>query len=151
MIPSVWWRWAVVLVPGLLLYWFPVPGLNQQQGRLLGVFVATIIALVAQPVRMGVTVVIAMTVLAFTFTLPPAKILSGFSNVTVWLVFTAFLFSRAVTSTGFGTRAAAAWCSRSHAVCHWHSVPNRGPRRNGSARFWCWCPFTLPMRLPRSI
>src|SRR5258706_2649777 len=106
MIPSVWWRWAVVLVPGLLLYWFPVPGLNQQQGRLLGVFVATIIALVAQPVRMGVTVVIAMTVLAFTFTLPPAKILSGFSNVTVWLVFTAFLFSRAVTSTGFGTRVA---------------------------------------------
>jgi len=80
--------------------------LNQQQGRLLGVFVATIISLVAQPVRMGVTVVIAMTVLAVTFTLPPAKILSGFSNVTVWLIFTAFLFSRAVTSTGFGTRVA---------------------------------------------
>ena len=30
--------------------------------------------------------------------------LSGFSNLTVWLVFTAFLFSRAVTATGFGTR-----------------------------------------------
>jgi len=105
-IPSVWWRWAAVLIPGLILYWFPVPGLNQQQGRLLGVFVATIIALVAQPVRMGVTVVIAMTVLAVTFTLTPAKILSGFSNVTVWLVFTAFLFSRAVTSTGFGKRVA---------------------------------------------
>jgi DASS family divalent anion:Na+ symporter len=48
--------------------------------------------------------VIAMTVLAVTRSLPPAKILSGFSNVTVWLVFTAFLFSRAVTGTGFGTR-----------------------------------------------
>ena len=94
------------MVPGLLLYTFPVPGLNQQQGRLLGVFVATIIALVAQPIRMGVTVVVAMTVLAFTRTLPPAKILSGFSNLTIWLVFTAFLFSRAVTSTGFGTRVA---------------------------------------------
>src|ERR1051326_2880055 len=101
-----WWRWAVVLVPGVLLYLFPVPGLNQQQGRLLGVFVATIIALVAQPVRMSVSVVIAMTVLALTSSLPPAKILSGFSNVTVWLVFTAFLFSRAVTATGFGKRVA---------------------------------------------
>ena len=105
-IPSAWWRWAVVLIPGLLLYLFPIPGLNQQQGRLAAIFVATIIALVAQPVRMGVTVVIAMTVLAFTNTLPPARILSGFSNVTVWLVFTAFLFSRAVTATGFGTRVA---------------------------------------------
>src|SRR5438309_1805664 len=35
---------------------------------------------------------------------PPAKTLSGFSNVTVWLVFTAFLFSRAFTATGFGIR-----------------------------------------------
>src|SRR5262245_43761878 len=103
---STWWRWAVVLVPGLLLYFLPLPGLNQQQARLLGVFVATIIALVAQPVRMGVTVVVAMTVLALTNTLTPAKVLSGFSNVTVWLIFTAFLFSRAVTATGFGTRVA---------------------------------------------
>jgi DASS family divalent anion:Na+ symporter len=100
----VWWRWAVVLTPGALLYFFSLPGLNQMQGRLLGVFVATIIALVAQPVRMGVSVVIAMTVLAVTQTLPPAKVLSGFANVTVWLIFTAFLFSRAVTITGFGTR-----------------------------------------------
>jgi DASS family divalent anion:Na+ symporter len=88
----------------LLLYFFPLPGLNSAQCRILAVFVATTIALVAQPVRMGVSVLIAMTVLALTRTLPPAQVLSGFSNVTVWLIFTAFLFSRAVTSTGFGTR-----------------------------------------------
>jgi divalent anion:Na+ symporter, DASS family len=76
------------------------------QGRILGVFVSTIIALVAQPVPMGVSVVVAMTLLAVTRTLPPAQVLSGFSNVTVWLIFTAFLFARAVTSTGFGTRLA---------------------------------------------
>lgn len=98
------WRWAAVLVPGALLYFFPLPGLNAPQSHLLAVFVATIIALVAQPVPMGVSVVVAMTVLALTRTLPPAKILSGFSNVTVWLIFTAFLFARAVTATGFGTR-----------------------------------------------
>jgi DASS family divalent anion:Na+ symporter len=94
----------VVVIPGALLYFFPLPDLNQQQSRLLGIFVATIIALVAQPVRMGVSVVLSMTLLALTRTLPPAKVLSGFSNVTVWLIFTAFLFTRAVTATGFGTR-----------------------------------------------
>jgi DASS family divalent anion:Na+ symporter len=101
---SAWWRWAVVLAPGLLLYYFQLPGMSRPQERLFAIFVATIIALVAQPVRMGVSVLMAMTLLALTGTLTPAKVLSGFANITVWLVFTAFLFSRAVTQTGFGTR-----------------------------------------------
>jgi len=98
------WRWAVVLVPGALLYFLPPAGLSAQQGHLLAVFAATIIALVSQPVRMGVSGLIAITVLAITGTLPAAQVLSGFSNLVIWLVFTAFLFSRAVTATGFGRR-----------------------------------------------
>jgi DASS family divalent anion:Na+ symporter len=94
----------MVLIPGALLFFISLPGLNAVQSHLLGIFVATIIALVAQPVPMGVSVVVAMTLLALTRTLPPAKVLSGFSNVTVWLIFTAFLFARAVTATGFGIR-----------------------------------------------
>ena len=78
--------------------------MTPQQNHLLMVFVATIVALVAQPVRMGVSVIVAITILALTGILTPAQALSGFSNVTVWLVFTAFLFARAVTITGFGTR-----------------------------------------------
>jgi DASS family divalent anion:Na+ symporter len=62
------------------------------------------VALVVQPVAMGVSVLAAMTLLAITRTLPPAKVLSGFSNVTVWMVFAAFLFARAVTATNFGAR-----------------------------------------------
>ena len=54
--------------PGLVLWFARLPGLNPQQGHLLAVFVATIIALVAQPVRMGVSVVVAMTLLAVTRT-----------------------------------------------------------------------------------
>jgi len=100
----IYWRWAVVLVPGALLAFVPLPGLNAGQAHVFGVFVGTIIALVAQPVRMGVSVLLAMTLLAVTGTLPPARVLSGFANVTVWLILTAFLFSRAVTQTGFGTR-----------------------------------------------
>jgi DASS family divalent anion:Na+ symporter len=78
--------------------------LTPQQRHLAAVFLATIVALVAQPVRMGVSVVLAMTVLAVFGVLTPAKTLSGFGNVTVWLIFTAFLFSKAFTATGFGIR-----------------------------------------------
>lgn len=97
-------RWALVLVPAALIYFLSLPGLDGRQGRLMGIFAGTIIALVAQPVPMGVSVLVSMTLLALTRALPPAQVLSGFSNVTVWLIFTAFLFARAVTSTGFGAR-----------------------------------------------
>jgi len=97
-------RWLAVLVPGLLLYFIPVLGLTAVQAHLLAIFVATIVALVAQPVPMAVSVLLALTLLDLTGTLAPAKIFSGFANVTVWLIFSAFLFARAVTSTGFGAR-----------------------------------------------
>jgi DASS family divalent anion:Na+ symporter len=100
------WRWAVVVLPGLLLYFAPLPGLIATQRHLLAIFVATIIALVAQPVPMGVSVILALTLVALTRTVPFAKALSGFSNQTLWLIFTAFLFARAVTATGFGLRVA---------------------------------------------
>ncbi len=97
-------RWALVLIAGALLYFLPLPGLNSAQRHLLAIFVSTIIALVAQPAPMGVSVLLATTVLALTGTLPASKVLSGFGNVTVWLIFTAFLFARAITTTGFGMR-----------------------------------------------
>ena len=100
------WRWAAVLVPGALLYFVAVPALNAPQRHLLAIFAATIIALVARPLPMGASLLVAMTVLALTRTLPPGRVLSGFSNPTVWLIFTAFLFARAVTTTRFGLRVA---------------------------------------------
>jgi DASS family divalent anion:Na+ symporter len=99
-------RWAIVLVPSLVLYFAPLPELNPQQRHLLAVFIGTIIALVARPVAMGVSVLVAMTTLALTGTLPAARTLSGFSNITLWLIFTAFLFARAVTETRLGLRIA---------------------------------------------
>ncbi|HVT37537.1 MAG TPA: DASS family sodium-coupled anion symporter [Gemmatimonadaceae bacterium] len=100
------WRWLVVLVPGVAIWTLPLLDLSPEQRHLLAVFVATIIALVAHPVPMGVSALTAMTFLAFTRTLPPARVLAGFSNLTVWLVFSAFLFARAVTVTHVGQRIA---------------------------------------------
>ncbi|HVH85724.1 MAG TPA: DASS family sodium-coupled anion symporter [Terriglobales bacterium] len=104
--PSVIWRWAIVLIPGLLLYFLPLTNLNSGQRHLLAVFVATVIALVAHPVPMGVSTLVTLALLALTRTLTPSQIYAGYSNTTVWLIFTAFLFSRAVISTGFGMRVA---------------------------------------------
>lgn len=101
-----WWRWLVVLLPGVLVWLVPWPGLSLAQRELLAVFVATIIALVAHPVPMGVSALTAMTLLAVTGIVPSSRVLSGFSNLTVWLVFSAFLFARAVTVTRLGQRIA---------------------------------------------
>ncbi len=90
----------------MLLYLLPVPGLTPVQRHLLAIFTAAIISLVAQPVPMGVTGIVALPVLALTRTLTPPQILSGYANPTVWLIFTAFLFATAVTSTQFGLRVA---------------------------------------------
>ena len=99
-------RWAAVLIPGAILYFAPILPFTLPQRHLLAIFVATVVSLIAQPVAMGVSVIVAMTLLALTRTLAPAAVLAGFANVVVWLIFTAFLFSRAVTSTGFGMRVA---------------------------------------------
>ncbi len=97
-------RWAIVFAPVVLLLLFPVSGLTPQQNHLLAVFAATIVALVARPIPMGAVTIVAMTVLALTRTVPAAQVFSGFANATVWLIFTAFLFARAVTQSGFGRR-----------------------------------------------
>ena len=35
---GLWWRWAVVLGPGILLYFFALPGMNTAQERLFAIF-----------------------------------------------------------------------------------------------------------------
>ncbi|HZS53108.1 MAG TPA: DASS family sodium-coupled anion symporter [Bryobacteraceae bacterium] len=100
------WRWVAVLTSGLLVYFIPFAGLTPVSRHILAFFIATIIALVTQPVPMGVSVLLAMTGLVLTGTLTAPAALSGFSDATVWLIFTAFLFSRAVTGTNLGLRVA---------------------------------------------
>jgi DASS family divalent anion:Na+ symporter len=99
-------RWAAVLAPALLLYFAPLPGFNPMQAHLLAIFAGTIIALVAQPIAMGASVILGMTLLVLTNTLPAARALAGFSNSVVWMIFSAFIFARAMMLTGLGQRIA---------------------------------------------
>ena len=99
-------RWAVVLIPSLLIYLAPFPGFTPQQKHLLGIFAGTIIALVAQPIAMGASVVLGMTLMVLTNTLTAVRALAGFSNPVVWMIFSAFIFARAMMLTGLGQRIA---------------------------------------------
>lgn len=99
-------RWMVVVLPGLLFYFLPLPALNPVQRHLLAIFTATIIALVVRPAPMGVSTLVGITILALTKTVAADQVFAGYKDPTVWLIFTAFLFSRAVTCTGFGRRVA---------------------------------------------
>jgi DASS family divalent anion:Na+ symporter len=99
-------RWLVVLIPGFLLYFVPFAGLAPGQRHLLAFFVSTIIALIVKPVPMGASVLAALTALVLSNTVPAPVALAGFADPTVWLIFTAFLFSRAVTDTKLGARVA---------------------------------------------
>ncbi len=56
---SLLWRWLIVLAPGTAVWLVRIPGLNTGQEHLLGVFLATVISLVEQPVPMGVSVIVA--------------------------------------------------------------------------------------------
>ena len=99
-------RWLFVLTPAVALYFIPLPGFSPVQQHLLALFVGTIVALVARPVPMGVSVLVAATLLLLTGTVPTNRVLAGFGNSTVWLVFAAFLFAQAITTTGLGVRIA---------------------------------------------
>ncbi len=99
-------RWAIVLVPSLLLYFLPIPGFNALQTHLLAIFAGTIIALIAQPIAMGASVILAMTLLVLTGTLSASRALAGFSNPVVWMIFSAFIFAKAMMLTGLGQRVA---------------------------------------------
>lgn len=105
-------RWALVVGPGLLLYFLPWPAFTATQQHLLAIFAATILALIVRPVPMGVSVMIAATLLLLTDTLPADTVMSGFGHPTVWLMFSAFLFARAITTTGLGGRIAYLFISR---------------------------------------
>ncbi|MCL6565446.1 MAG: anion permease [Acidobacteriia bacterium] len=102
-----WTRWLAVLGAGLLVFLLPAPASVSAAGwRLLAIFVATVVGLIVQPLPMGAMAVLAITVAAVTKTVSAPVALSAFANPVIWLIVAAFLFARAVISTGLGRRIA---------------------------------------------
>lgn len=100
-------RGLIVLACGLAIWFSPIPtGVKPAAWHLLAIFVATIIGFILQPLPIGGVAFISVTMAALTGVLKPAETLSGFSNTTIWLIVSAFLFAKGFIKTGLGRRIA---------------------------------------------
>lgn len=97
----------IVVAVGAAIWLSPVPaGVKADAWHLLAVFVATIIGFILQPMPIGAVALVSITLTALLGVLKPADVLSGFSNGTIWLIVSAFLFAKGFIKTGLGRRIA---------------------------------------------
>ena len=95
---------AVYLV---VVYAIPKPAAVKPEGwRLAGIFAATIVGSIIEPIPAGALVLLAVTLSALIGGLTITEALSGYSNSSVWLVLVAFFISRALIQTGLARRIA---------------------------------------------
>lgn len=100
-------RSVLVLLVGAAIWYFPVPtGLKPEAWHLLAIFVATILGFILQPLPIGALAFMSVTFTALVGVLKPAEALSGYSNGTIWLIVSAFLFAKGFIKTGLGSRIA---------------------------------------------
>ena len=100
-------RLALVVGIGLFVWALPKPeAVDSRAWRLLAIFVATVVGIIARPLPMGAIAIAGIAVSVGTRTLTLTEALSGFSNGTVWLVVAAFFIAAAFINTGLGARIA---------------------------------------------
>lgn len=100
-------RWAIVLLVLLTVLLLPAPAaITAKSWRLFAIFLATIAGLIAKPAPGGAIVLLAVSTIALTGTLPIQQALAGYADPIVWLVLAAFFMSRGMIKTGLGRRIA---------------------------------------------
>jgi divalent anion:Na+ symporter, DASS family len=97
---------VVPLLAAGILWLLPHAGFAPRSWGLLCLFAATIVALITRPLPAGsvMVTVLSLGMLLRLFSVQDA--LTGFSNVTVWLIVAAFLFARGFIQTRLGERIA---------------------------------------------
>lgn len=97
----------LTLIPLAVIWLMPVPeGLKPQAWHLFAIFMATVVGFILQPVANGAIALISLVLAILSGNLTLAQALSVFSNSTVWLIVSAFLFARGFILTGLGRRIA---------------------------------------------
>lgn len=90
-----------------IVYLIPRPAAVKPVGwQLTGIFLATIVGSVIEPIPAAALVLIAVTLCPLLGILPIEQALGGYADRTVWLVLTAFFLSRALINTGLARRIA---------------------------------------------
>lgn len=98
---------ALVACVGLAIWALPRPdAVDPRAWRLLAIFVATVVGIIAKPLPMGAMAVVGIAAALATRTLTIGEALSGFANATVWLIVTAFFLAAGFIKTGLGARIA---------------------------------------------
>lgn len=102
------WVKAIVPLAVLAIIWFvpPPEGLTVEAWRMFGIFAATILGILFQPLPSGAIMMLAVSFTALTKILSLSKALSGFASSTVWLIFSAYVLSMGFLTTGLGHRIA---------------------------------------------
>jgi DASS family divalent anion:Na+ symporter len=97
----------LVVLPGVGVALLPPPlGITVSSWRLLGIFCATVIGLIVEPLPGGAVVLLAVVTTAVLGVLPAEPALAGYADPIVWLVLGAFFFARSMIKTGLGRRIA---------------------------------------------
>lgn len=108
-----WIKLMICFTTGAVLWLLPAPmGMELQSWHLLSIFLATILSFILKPYSIGVMSFMAVTMTAMLGVLKPGQALSGYASGTVWLIVSAFLFSRSFIKTGLGKRIAYTLMSR---------------------------------------
>lgn len=101
------YRWIIPLAIGAIIWFSPMPNdLKPAAWKLFAIFTATIIAFILQPLPIGAIALFSVTFTALMGVLKIGDALSGFSNSTIWLIVSAFLFAKGFIKTGLGRRIA---------------------------------------------
>ncbi|MBI3049215.1 MAG: DASS family sodium-coupled anion symporter [Acidobacteria bacterium] len=92
---------------GVAIWLLPRPdAVDPRAWRLLAIFVATIVGIIAKPLPIGAVAFVGIAATLATGTLTLAEALSGFTNGPVWLVMAAFFLASGFIRTGLGERIA---------------------------------------------
>ncbi len=98
---------SLFLVYFFIVLLLPRPETVKPEGwRLMGIFAATIVGLIVQPIPGAALVLIAVTLAALVGGLKIGDALGGYADSSVWLVVAAFMISRALINTGLARRIA---------------------------------------------
>lgn len=100
------WRWIVPLALAAGIWILPHGGFDARSWGLLCLFSATVCSLITRPVAAGALMITAIAVGALLRIFTIQDGLSGYGNVTVWLILAAFLFARGLVVTRLGERIA---------------------------------------------
>lgn len=98
-------RGLICVAIGVIIWFLPAPsGVGPQAWGLLAIFVATIAGFILQPMPIGAVALLACALLPVLGIMKAGEALAGFSNTTIWLIVSAFMFAEGFIKTGLGRR-----------------------------------------------